>query len=121
VLLKIDKVNFHPVKCDHLCETELNVDAPSLEQYINNREQIIQDLLKLNPDETRDTVKQTLLSIANGGVSDYIGILKTNGHRTTPYNKRGLPKTVYRVCCRGQTQFVALTTYANIRGEKLDV
>jgi len=66
----IDMVNAHPVFLRHLC-VKHDIEHPYLQQYIEDRDKVIADLIKENPETTRDKIKKCILSIINGGDKDY--------------------------------------------------
>ena len=66
----IDMVNAHPVILQHLC-VKHDIDHPHLTEYIEERESIISDLIELNAELDRDSVKKCILSMINGGSKDY--------------------------------------------------
>lgn len=66
----IDIVNCHPVILYHLC-VKHDIKCEFLKLYIDNREAIIADILKINPDMTRDDIKDIFISIQNGGIIPY--------------------------------------------------
>lgn len=70
----IDMVNAHPVILSHICKTKLEYDAKYLNEYINDRDQIINDIVKLNPTKSYEDIKKLILVILNGGydsISNY--------------------------------------------------
>jgi len=62
----IDINNCYPVILLWLCDN-LKIKATNLRKYINEREDIIKSLIKLNPDKCREFLKNCFLSINNGG------------------------------------------------------
>jgi hypothetical protein len=75
----IDIVNCHPVILSWFCSKN-DIEAECLNEYIENRENIIQNIIKKNGKKlNRDFVKRAVLSVINGGASDYKKIKhKTN-------------------------------------------
>jgi hypothetical protein len=65
----IDMVNAHPIILQHLCKKN-NFAHHKLDDYINNREKHIADMIKKCGID-RDEAKKTFLAIMNGGVADY--------------------------------------------------
>ena len=59
----IDMVNAHPVILEFLCRTDLDFNPV----YLNKRDEIIFELIKLNPDYTYDDIKKAFLALINGG------------------------------------------------------
>lgn len=72
----IDIVNCHPVLLKHICE-ENNFQHDYLLEYINNRDNIIKDLMDINLNLTRDDIKDAILSLLNGGQSAFNKLKKT--------------------------------------------
>jgi hypothetical protein len=70
----LDVVNAHPVILRFLCQ-EHKIDCEKLNDYIENREEHIADLLKEN-DIDRDDAKRVFLSLINGGAGDYSALTK---------------------------------------------
>lgn len=68
--IDIDIVNAHPVLLVQICNNN-NIDCDEIEDYVNDREKYIQELLDVNPEMTRDDAKTTFLSILNGGKKAY--------------------------------------------------
>lgn len=66
----VDIVNAHPVFLLQLCD-HLDVDTTYLYEYVHNRDNHMNDLLRANPDLNRDIIKSTFLAIINGGSKDY--------------------------------------------------
>jgi hypothetical protein len=62
----VDVVNAHPVILKQLCEKH-DIDCEKLEDYTENREQHLVELMTANPSMTRDDVKDVFLSLLNGG------------------------------------------------------
>lgn len=67
--IDIDMVNAHPTILLHLCKKH-NIECEMLEEYVNNREEKIQELVDAN-NADRDQVKQLFLALMNGGDSLY--------------------------------------------------
>lgn len=63
--IDIDMVNAHPVLLLHVCKI-LNISAPTLNQYVENREILLEELMK-EYKLTRDKAKEILLCIINSG------------------------------------------------------
>ena len=70
----LDVVNAHPVILRFLC-VQNKIDCEKLNDYIENREEHIADLLKEN-DIDRDDAKRVFLSLINGGAGDYSALTK---------------------------------------------
>lgn len=67
----IDMSNAHPTLLSHICDIELKYNAKYLNDYIKNRDKIINDILAINPNETNESVKNSILAILNGGTNVY--------------------------------------------------
>jgi hypothetical protein len=61
----IDIDNCHPVIISWIC-SNLNIDCPNLKTYICDREKIIKDLIKLNPNCDREHFKKAFLKVNYG-------------------------------------------------------
>lgn len=72
----IDIVNCFPTIFADFCEKNM-IDCTNIIDYRDNREKHIKDLLKKNPTKSRDYIKETILSIFNGGTSNYNKLIKT--------------------------------------------
>lgn len=66
----IDLKNCHPNIISWLCRN-FKIEATCLNQYINNRENIINDLIAENPNLDKSFFKSTFLSLNNGGLSAF--------------------------------------------------
>lgn len=67
----IDIDNCHPTITQWLCNN-LNIDCVYLTEYINNRESIIEEVMRLNKGMIRDTVKTSILAVSYGqGESEF--------------------------------------------------
>jgi hypothetical protein len=75
--IDLDINNCHPNIILWMC---LNMDIKYnyLNQYINDREEIINDLIKLNPTKDKGFFKFVFLAINNGGDKDYKTIIKND-------------------------------------------
>lgn len=75
--IDLDINNCHPNIILWMC---LNMDIKYnyLNQYINDREGIIEDLIKLNPTKDKGDFKQIFLKINNGGDKDFKAIVKND-------------------------------------------
>ena len=71
-----DIVNCHPTLLKHYCECK-GIDCDILKDYIENRDNYIQDVLDEKPDLSRDDVKDIYLSILNGGFKSGIKCYKS--------------------------------------------
>ncbi len=71
----IDMKNCHPTLLLHICKMN-NIPCEQLENYVNNRPDIIDEILnhKNNSHLTKDTVKQAYISLINGGKNQYYKI-----------------------------------------------
>lgn len=69
-----DIQNCHPTIALHYCKNMKKWDVPYLERYVLKREEVIGELLKLNPHLDRETIKTAFLSILNGGSVAYYSI-----------------------------------------------
>lgn len=67
----IDMVNAHPILVEYIARVHLDYKCEFLNDYIYNRENKIQNVLDVNPDMTRDNVKELILSVMYGGNSKY--------------------------------------------------
>lgn len=68
-----DFVNCHPVLLKYICEIH-ECDSPRLNEYVKNRESIINSILdinKINPSINRGYIKKMILSVLNGGEKLY--------------------------------------------------
>lgn len=72
----IDMVNAHPTILQHLCK-KLKQECKNLSLYINDRNKIINEILELNPFQTYDSIKESILGIINGGQSMFERLSKT--------------------------------------------
>lgn len=66
----IDMKNAHPVILQNLCRKH-DISCTRLTQYIDDRENIIQDVIDANDGKTRGYVKACILSMINGGSEAY--------------------------------------------------
>lgn len=82
--IDIDISNCHPNIILWMCDN-LGIKYNYLNQYINDRDNIIEDLLAINKDKDKEYIKQTILSINNGGVNHFKSIKKTEFIKA--YNK----------------------------------
>jgi len=64
--IDLDIVNAHPVFLKWLCNNN-NIKCDLLTKYIDDRENIIKDIISRNENIDREIVKNTFLSIINGG------------------------------------------------------
>lgn len=69
----IDLVNCHPVIINQICKNK-NILVSSLEMYILKRDELINDILKMNENLNKDFVKRAILSILYGGFTRYKSI-----------------------------------------------
>lgn len=74
--IDIDIENCHPVILLHLCG-KLNIVAPELTRYINNRNLCIDELINANSLCDRAYIKKVILAVMNGGSADYNAINPT--------------------------------------------
>ena len=72
----LDIVNCHPTLLYYLC-AELDFNAVHLKQYIDNRDQVVQDIIQLNTGKDTADIKTVILAVLNGGFSDYNELQKT--------------------------------------------
>jgi hypothetical protein len=70
----LDVVNAHPVILRFLCQLH-NIDHDKLNEYIENRDQHLTELVADNNID-RDTAKMVFLSLINGGAGDYSTLAK---------------------------------------------
>jgi len=73
----LDLVNAHPSLLAHVICPRYKLDCPRLLEYVNQREEIIEQILQVNPGVSRDCVKQTIISIINNGNKLYRELKKT--------------------------------------------
>jgi len=66
----VDIENAHPVILKKMCK-DRGFLAYHLNLYVEMRDLILEDLMKINPDKTRGEIKQIILSIIYGGFRDY--------------------------------------------------
>jgi hypothetical protein len=66
----VDMVNAHPVLLTHLCK-ENKINCERLDMYVKNREKYINNIIKKNKNKNREDVKKMILSLINGGYSDF--------------------------------------------------
>mmetsp|Transcript_36926 Transcript_36926/g.92763 ORF Transcript_36926/g.92763 Transcript_36926/m.92763 type:complete len:826 (-) Transcript_36926:213-2690(-) len=68
--IDLDFVNCHPVILSDMCKNLLRIECPLLDKYINNRNEMLQEMIKAGvPD--RNEAKKRILKVLNGGsVSD---------------------------------------------------
>lgn len=66
----IDMVNAHPTILMNLARIH-GLEHQYIEEYVNNREQIIKDVMEINPEWNRDDVKELILAVMNGGQKNY--------------------------------------------------
>lgn len=64
--IDIDLCNCHPNIILWICDN-MNIETRYLNKYVNNREEVFDDLINLNPDMSRCDVKVTLLKSIYGG------------------------------------------------------
>jgi len=75
--LDLDINNCHPNIILWLC-LNMGIKYNYLNQYINDRDSIIEELIKLNPNKDKGFFKKVFLSINNGGDKDYKSIIKND-------------------------------------------
>ena len=68
--IDIDIVNAHPVLLVQICGHN-SIECDEVEEYVDNREKHIKDVLDENPHMTREEVKNVFLSLLNGGKKAY--------------------------------------------------
>ena len=66
----IDMVNAHPTIFAYICKKH-EIETLFLDEYINDRDKIINNLITQNPNQTKDYIKTTILSVLNGGSQAY--------------------------------------------------
>jgi hypothetical protein len=71
--IDIDIVNCHPVLLVQICKAN-GIDCEDIEDFVNDREKYIQEVIDKNPSMTREDVKTTFLSLLNGGQKAYKNI-----------------------------------------------
>lgn len=81
----IDIDNCHPNIILWICNN-LNIKTNYLSQYINNRDNIINELIELNPKLDREYFKKCFLSMNNGGTKAYKDV-KNKNEFIESYNK----------------------------------
>lgn len=62
----IDFCNCHPTILEYLCK-QYDMDHQYISEYIQNRQQVIDDIIKVNEGETFDNVKEYILKAISGG------------------------------------------------------
>jgi hypothetical protein len=75
--IDLDIDNAHPVITVWLCRN-LGIPCEMLSEYVTNREELIREIIDLNPELTREDVKRLFLSINYGGRSSYSQIKKSS-------------------------------------------
>jgi len=75
--LDVDINNCHPNIILWLC-LNLDIKYNYLNQYINDRDTIFEELIKLNPSKDKDYFKKVFLAINNGDDKDYKTIIKND-------------------------------------------
>lgn len=73
----VDIVNCHPVILYHICKNN-KFNCPYLIEYIENRDNILNDIIKINEKLNKDDVKKIILSLLNGGKNEYNNIVIKN-------------------------------------------
>jgi hypothetical protein len=102
--IDLDMVNAHPVIMKKICETS-GIDCKYLDKYIRKREKFINELLMENPESTREVIKQTFLSVLNGGITDYKKVsVKT--HFLSSFKKE-MESTLTKLCDLNKNEFDA--------------
>ena len=71
----LDLVNCHPTELSVICKRN-SFECPSLDNYLESRDVILEDLMKVNPNQTRDSLKEVILGMPNGG-HQYLNITNT--------------------------------------------
>ncbi|RLN95776.1 hypothetical protein BBJ28_00020629 [Nothophytophthora sp. Chile5] len=84
----LDMDNCHPVIQVWLCRN-LNIPCKFLKQYVDHREEIIRDLIILNPGLTREDFKKLFLSINYGNSNNYKAIENKSVFLKSYYEKSG--------------------------------
>ncbi|RLN49924.1 hypothetical protein BBJ28_00015563 [Nothophytophthora sp. Chile5] len=87
----IDMDNCHPVIQVWLCHN-LNIPCKFLKQYVDHREEIIRDLIILNPGMTREDFKKLFLSINYGNINNYKAIESKSAFLKSYYEESGTIK-----------------------------
>jgi len=67
----IDMVNSHIVIIEYIARTHLGYTCEFLTDYVINRENKIEAIIKANPDKTREQIKTLILAICYGGSKSY--------------------------------------------------
>eukprot|EP00282_Hemiselmis_andersenii_P035151 CAMPEP_0169443752 /NCGR_PEP_ID=MMETSP1042-20121227/9536_1 /TAXON_ID=464988 /ORGANISM="Hemiselmis andersenii, Strain CCMP1180" /LENGTH=825 /DNA_ID=CAMNT_0009555027 /DNA_START=496 /DNA_END=2973 /DNA_ORIENTATION=- len=68
--IDLDFVNCHPVLLSQICKNLLRIDCPFLDKYINNRDEMLQEMVSAGV-QSRSEAKMLILKVLNGGsVSD---------------------------------------------------
>ncbi|RLN75929.1 hypothetical protein BBJ28_00015155, partial [Nothophytophthora sp. Chile5] len=84
----LDMDNCHPVIQVWLCRN-LNIPCKFLKQYVGHREEIIGDLIILNPELTREDFKKLFLSINYGNHNNYKAIENKSAFLKSYYGESG--------------------------------
>lgn len=109
----LDIDNCHPNIILWLC-LNMDIQYNYLNQYINNRNNIFEELVKLNPDKTKGFFKSTFLSINNGGEKNYKQIENKNEFIINYFNEmRGIREQI----CDKLHQFKSKTQKLNKKAE----
>ena len=83
--LDLDIVNCHPMIIYNICNY-FNYECIYLEEYINNRDIILKELILLNDNLTNDDIKKIIIEILYGGTKSY-KILKKTDWLTNYFNE----------------------------------
>jgi hypothetical protein len=75
----IDMANAHPVILEYLC-IKYGFNCDSLTEYIQNREELLKQVIINKEVASRDKSKQIYLSLTNGGISDYLLVSEPSDH-----------------------------------------
>ncbi|RLN91209.1 hypothetical protein BBJ28_00015588 [Nothophytophthora sp. Chile5] len=86
--IDLDMDNCHPVIQVWLCRN-LDIPCKFLKQYVDHREEIIRDLITLNPELTREDFKKLFLSINYGNINNYKAIESKSAFLKSYYEESG--------------------------------
>jgi len=64
--IDLDFVNCHPVLLSQMCKNLLRIDCPFLDKYINNRDEMLQEMVDAGV-QSRSEAKKSILKVLNGG------------------------------------------------------
>lgn len=75
--IDVDIKNCHPNIIVWLCKN-MDINFNYLNHYIVNRDEVLQELVDINPNLTKDYMKSMILALNNGGEKDYKSIVKND-------------------------------------------